>query len=105
MDSQFRRRGRFWVTCLGLLATAGIVRAADYYVDPAGNGANPGTSPASPWQSLAEVNATTFAPGDNILFKRGGTWTGMLYPKGSGDSRWPLPDLRHLRQHTLKNAR
>lgn len=39
-----------------------------------------------PWKTLAKVNATTFAPGDRILFKSGGVWTGQLYPKGSGSS-------------------
>jgi autotransporter-associated beta strand protein len=86
MTRSFLYLGRFRLTCLGLLATVGILRAADYYVDPSGNDANTGTSAAAPWQSLAKVNATTFAPGDRILFKRGGSWTGMLYPKGSGDS-------------------
>ncbi|MFD0671463.1 sugar-binding protein [Cohnella sp. GCM10027633] len=56
-----------------------------YYVDSAaGNDANSGTSTGAPWQTLAKVNAVTFAPGDSILFKTGGIWTGALKPKGSG---------------------
>ena len=53
-----------------------------YYVDPSGNDTNNGTSPASPWKSIAKVNATTFMPGDQILFKRGGTWSGTVSPSG-----------------------
>ena len=65
---------------------APLASAADYYVDPAGNDSASGTSTATPWKSLAKVNATTFQPGDRIRFKKGGTWVGSLWPKGSGDS-------------------
>ena len=58
-----------------------------HYVDAVdGNDANSGTSPSSPWKSLAKVNATTFGPGDRILFRAGRAWSGGLYPKGSGVS-------------------
>ena len=68
------------------LACIGNLSAADYYIDPAGNDSNAGTSPAAPWQTLGKVNATVFQPGDNVLFKRGGTWVGTLSPQGSGNS-------------------
>jgi autotransporter-associated beta strand protein len=70
------------------LALAGMnsLNAADYYIDPAGNDSNSGTNPATPWQSLGKVNATVFQPGDNVLFKRGGTWVGTLSPQGTGNS-------------------
>ncbi len=55
-----------------------------YYVDPAGNDSNNGTSSSTPWKSIAKVNGTTFQPGDKILFKRGGAWSGTLSPKGAG---------------------
>ena len=71
-----------FVTCLA----APLASAADYYVDPAGNDSATGTSAATPWKTLAKVNATTFLPGDNILFKKGGAWTGSLQPQGSGNS-------------------
>lgn len=59
-----------------------------YYVDSqTGSDSNPGTSPASAWQSLAKVNATTFQPGDKILLASGSEWSSTtLRPKGSGDS-------------------
>ena len=70
------------------LAVAGMgnLTAADYYIDPTGNDSNSGTSTAAPWQSLGKVNATVFQPGDNVFFKRGGSWVGTLSPQGSGTS-------------------
>lgn len=64
----------------GLMALVGTT----YYVDPNGNDNNPGTSTTTAWKTLEKVNATTFSPGDRILFKSGGVWTGTLQPKGSG---------------------
>ena len=76
-------------TVLGMLALVVVgsmaVRASTYYVDSAsGNDANTGTATNAAWRTLAKVNATTFAPGDRILFQAGGSWTGTLWPKGSG---------------------
>ncbi len=56
-----------------------------YYADSvAGDDANAGTSEAAPWKSLDRINETTFAPGDTILLKSGGEWSGVLAPGGSG---------------------
>jgi hypothetical protein len=63
------------------LAATGIT----YYLDCAA-ASNGGGTQTSPWNSLGTVNATTFSPGSSLLLKRGTTCTGMLYPKGSGDS-------------------
>lgn len=58
-----------------------------YYVDSvSGNDSNNGTSSTTPWQSLAKVNSVTFAPGSQILFKAGDSWSGTLKPLGSGSS-------------------
>ncbi len=64
-----------------------IVRAANtnYYVDCSAASNGSGTQ-ASPWNNLASVNATTFGSGDSILFKRGTTCSGQLWPLGSGTS-------------------
>ena len=62
-----------------------------YYVDSGqGNDSNRGTSPTAPWKTLAKLNSTTFAPGDRILFKSGASWTGQLWPKGSGSAQRPI---------------
>ncbi|MFA9465549.1 MAG: right-handed parallel beta-helix repeat-containing protein [Velocimicrobium sp.] len=58
-----------------------------YYIDSEnGNDSNDGISEQTPWKSLGKVNATTFLAGDTIYFKSGGSWSGMLHPKGSGSS-------------------
>lgn len=65
--------------------------AATYYMDAAsGNDANNGKATNAAWQTLAKINSTTFQPGDGILFKGGGSWTGTLAPLGSGTSGNPI---------------
>lgn len=57
-----------------------------YYIDQdGGNDSNSGTSKEEAWSSLEKVNATTFQPGDTLLFERGDEWVGQLSPKGSGE--------------------
>ncbi|GGI45591.1 hypothetical protein GCM10008018_12930 [Paenibacillus marchantiophytorum] len=82
----------FFALFLGGLMAQGKAHAANqiYYVDPAGNDANNGTSISTPWKTLTKVNATTFTSGDKILFKAGSSWTGQLYPKGSGSNGSPI---------------
>jgi len=64
---------------------------ASYYIDSrSGDDLGAGTSVSHPWKTLSKVNATTFSPGDRILFKSGGSWTGQLWPKGSGNDRRPI---------------
>ncbi len=56
-----------------------------YYIDATGgDDCADGLSPATAWSSLFRINATTFAPGDQILLKDTGLWSGVLHPKGSG---------------------
>jgi hypothetical protein len=67
------------------------VRATAYYVDSVGgNDGNSGTATNAAWQSLTNVNATTFQPGDSILFIAGGSWSGTLSPQGSGATNNPI---------------
>jgi len=62
-----------------------------FYIDSVrGNDYNSGGSPTLAWKTLEKVNATTFAPGDGILFKSGGRWTGHLWPRGSGSAGHPI---------------
>jgi hypothetical protein len=77
---------RFPLTILSIsLAFSGIPAAATYHLDASrGDDSRSGLSPDQAWQSLAKFNATTFQPGDRILFKAGGVWNGQLKPKGSG---------------------
>lgn len=62
-----------------------------YYVDSAGGSdSNTGSSETQAWKTLDKVNATVFQPGDRILFKAGGVWTGTLSPQGSGSEGSPI---------------
>ncbi len=86
---------------------------SNYYIDSiAGNDANDGLSPFTAWQSLKNVNATTFTPGDSILFNCGCTWSGvMLHPLGSGSlgnpivvSKYGTGNLPQINGNTAKLA-
>lgn len=63
-----------------------------YYVSMSdGDDANDGLSPQTPWQTIAKVNAATFAPGDRLLFKSGDVWNGdILRLSGSGAAGEPI---------------
>ncbi|MBR7831739.1 hypothetical protein KDL01_00620 [Actinospica durhamensis] len=71
-------------------ATSAQAACSTYYVSPTGSDSNTGCSTSAPWQSLAQVNATTFAAGAQVLFQDGGSWTGTLHPLGSGTSGSPI---------------
>ena len=64
--------------------------ATTYYVSPGGSDSNAGTSPSSPWQSVAQVDDSTFQPGDQILFQDGGNWYGSLDATSSGTAAAPI---------------
>lgn len=62
-----------------------------YYVDSEnGNDTNNGTSEGTAFRTIEKINSIEFQPGDQILFKCGGTWTGALMPKGSGEEDNPI---------------
>jgi chitodextrinase len=62
-----------------------------YYVDGlGGNDANAGTTPSSPWKTLAKASSAVLAPGDQLLLKRGVSWTGSLKIAESGTLANPI---------------
>jgi parallel beta-helix repeat protein len=62
-----------------------------YYVDAsAGNDSNDGRSPTTAWRTIAKVNASSFSPGDSVLFNKGRTWREMLTPPSSGSAGNPI---------------
>jgi hypothetical protein len=63
---------------------------ATYFVDPAGDDAASGRAPAAAWRTLERVNATSFRPGDQILLRAGGAWTGQLALRGDGAVGVPI---------------
>ena len=78
---------------LAVLSPTAAVAApcTTYYVSAsAGSDTNSGCSSSAPWQTLAQVNATTFTAGNQILFADGDSWSGTLAPLGSGASGSPI---------------
>ena len=62
-----------------------------YYVDSRnGSDSGDGQSPVTAWRSLEKVNATTFHPGDQILFCSGCVFKGRLHPLGDGTPERPI---------------
>lgn len=62
-----------------------------YYIDSEnGDNAKDGCAPERAWKTLSEANRTTFAAGDKLLLKRGGTWDEPLLVNGCGDAGRPL---------------
>lgn len=79
------------ISCFLFLAAGNTgLDAATYYIDPGGDDKNPGTHENGAWRSLARVNRHTFFPGDRILLKAGGSWSGQLNPRGSGKKGDPI---------------
>jgi parallel beta-helix repeat protein len=73
-----------------LIVLSNALNAAIYYVSATGNDSNSGTSINAPWQTLAKVNSLTPNPGDQILFRRGDTWTGTIIIRASGTFASPI---------------
>jgi hypothetical protein len=59
------------------------------YVDCSAASNGTGTQ-SNPWNTLASVSATIFNPGDEILFNRGTTCSGVMAPLGSGTAASPI---------------
>ena len=62
-----------------------------YFIDASGgNDANDGITEQTAWQTLSKVNSYPFAPGENVLFKRGERWRGSLTIPSSGTADMPI---------------
>jgi hypothetical protein len=72
-----------------LLLLTTLASATTYYVSTTGSDTNPGTQ-TQPWKTIAKVSASSFSPGDSILFKRGETWNETLIPPSSGSAGNPI---------------
>ena len=72
-------------------STAPTPTGSNFYIDSmSGSDDNRGTSEESPWQTLAKVSGTPFQPGDTISFKRGSSYTGVVYFNDNGTSDNPI---------------
>ena len=58
-----------------------------YFVDMTGGiDTNSGMAPDNAWKTISKVNASSFTPGDSVLFKRGETWREQFVIPGSGNT-------------------
>ncbi|HEX6996045.1 MAG TPA: NosD domain-containing protein [Gammaproteobacteria bacterium] len=72
---------------IALAATA--IWPAEYYVSPAGDDANDGRSPSSPWRTIAKANVAV-APGDTVYLRGGRYENDPIRPARSGTSSAPI---------------
>lgn len=71
--------------CFLMVFTVIVKAQINYYIDDlAGNDSNEGTKKELPFKSIDKLNQLVLKPGDSVLFRRGGQWTGNFIPKGSG---------------------
>ena len=73
------------ITLIMFFSLAVNAFAATYYVKPNGNDNLDGRSDAKAWKTMGKVNRYSFATGDDVYFKCGGTWVGTyLFVDWSG---------------------
>lgn len=67
-------------------------KATIFYVDASTTSSTQNGTVANPWKTLSQVNSnmSSFNPGDFILFKRGGTYSGTLTVSRSGTAGSPI---------------
>jgi hypothetical protein len=82
------------VTCAGGFSVPAHAAGAAYYIDDQAGSNCSDSGPhtlAQPWCTFTPINAIkTFAPGDQILLARGGTWNQQMTLAGSGTSTEPI---------------
>ncbi|MBP6573268.1 MAG: T9SS type A sorting domain-containing protein [Flavobacteriales bacterium] len=73
-------------------AASFTANATNYYISADGNDANTGTSQAQAWKTIGRMTQSIFSlqPGDQILFERGGTYSGKLEIPLSGTAAQPI---------------
>ncbi|TGE06348.1 right-handed parallel beta-helix repeat-containing protein [Hymenobacter fodinae] len=78
------------VLFVSLLTSSSSALATTYYISSTGNDTNDGTSVATAWSSIAQVNNVSFKPGDRVLFEAGKTFTGSLWFRSKGTAANPI---------------
>jgi nitrous oxidase accessory protein NosD len=61
-----------------------IGHARTFYISPAGDDSNPGTSPDQAWRTLDHASASNLVSGDSLLLQRGGVWHESFAPTTDG---------------------
>lgn len=72
------------VLILLLLLNSIITNATTYYVSSSGSDLNNGTSTATPLKTIDKINSLVLVAGDQVLFKRGDSFSGTLSLSESG---------------------
>src|SRR5688572_27293524 len=69
-----------------------VLWSVTYYVSPVGDDTAAGTSPATPFQTIARVNQLDLEPGDKVLFKGNASYGGRLdfEPADAGTAILPV---------------
>lgn len=94
MPITLRSRWRRLACALALGTTAFVGwsgAAADYHLDAQeGHDHRDGRTPSTAWRSLERVNDAALGPGDRVLFRAGGVWSGQLRLTTSGEPDRPI---------------
>lgn len=69
----------------GVIASSMFI-GETYYVSNTGDDSDDGLTPGTAWETIAEVNAASFNPGDRILFNKGDVWRETLTVPSSGNT-------------------
>jgi parallel beta-helix repeat protein len=72
-----------------LLAAPAAAPARTFYLSPRGDDSAPGGSPRTAWRSFARAATVGLGPGDRLLLRRGGAWSGKLELSGGGTPSAP----------------
>jgi hypothetical protein len=86
------KMARWSVAAIAVVCAFGqLALGATYFVDATnGDDTRDGLSDVTAWKTIAKVNGSSFAPGDQILFKRGEVWRESLVPPSSGSAGNPI---------------
>ena len=79
-----------WCALCAAQVAPGPAHGRAFYLNCAAAVAGDGSTPQTAWNSLAQINAAEFSPGDAIRLLRGTTCEGILAPKGSGVEGAPI---------------
>lgn len=90
MNNKYKQSSINFLFTLLMVLLSILSFSATYYISNTGNDSNSGLTTTAAWQSLAKVNASSFNPGDQILFKKGDSWYGTLTIKQSGTAGNPI---------------
>ncbi|MCR5689733.1 MAG: hypothetical protein K6G71_05720 [Clostridiales bacterium] len=80
-----------FIVAFAVSGSAGEAAPKTYHIDSIdGNDSANGLSASSAWRSPINLTGITFAPGDRVLFRRGGVYSLEFAPSGSGAQGAPV---------------